>query len=91
MEWHWNTINIYKGTRQGRLTSSLLFYIFYKDMIDDLSCMISIAKTVLTMYVSRTPDGFEIVPVVCQQGYSSLLKNSMFFVMKMIFCLLAQR
>ena len=34
-----NTINIYKGTRQGGLTSSMLFNIFYKDMIDELSCM----------------------------------------------------
>ena len=48
-----NTININKGTRQGGLTSSLLFNIFYKDMIDDLSCMnggISISTEIFNVF-----------------------------------------
>jgi exonuclease III len=33
-----SSINVSKGTRQGGLTSCFMFNLFYKDMIDELSC-----------------------------------------------------
>ena len=50
-----NTIRICKGTRQGGLTSTLLFNICYKDMIDAISkesCGISISSERFNIFCS---------------------------------------